>query len=181
MKHFKELVESKDSIKVVTAFWGGAASLMRLLKGDEKKQFKSALGDIDNILSMTDLREAKKAKLDFSKTDLTMHQDLGIKNVTITNDVNSHGMVGFKYKVDRKTTVTGVTSIDNFVTEAKVVDIVDKDKLYDLKDSYYKAAEGMGELKDFFDEAEGSIGKEFTKIYKEFSKFDDKYSIGKDL
>lgn len=52
-----ELDESKASQKVVKTFWEGAAGLMKLLDGDEKNQFKSALGGIDNILSMTDLRK----------------------------------------------------------------------------------------------------------------------------
>lgn len=52
-----DVEESKESIKVVKKFWDGAADLMKLLEGAEKKQFQNVLKDVDNILSMTDLRK----------------------------------------------------------------------------------------------------------------------------
>jgi hypothetical protein len=49
--------ETKQTQKVVTAFWSAAAEVLKLLPSKENKQMKSALKDIDDIIGMTDLRE----------------------------------------------------------------------------------------------------------------------------
>ena len=58
-KSEKEVDESKEGIKVVTAFWSASAEVLKLIK-DKKinNQMKHALGDIDDIIGMTDLRES---------------------------------------------------------------------------------------------------------------------------